>query len=543
MFRRSNPGAFAALLFLVCWLASLPAAHAQLVKIEAGASDLLPSEGGSIAFQGPNYTGYIGAGDISGSFGMGGYLKTTFRSHVITLGDQPVAFDLPTDIFATNHVYPTRGLGITAQEGKANVFLFVGGTALVNGTQFFQSAKADLPAAMLFTDVPISPTLHLYSKNVLSRQRTSIEALDWHPRKWLRGGFAGGLGSNHPYLAATAGIEKNWISLKAAYISASDRFRRITATSIFAAEVDRENILAVIKPSSSLLLNLGHQNLLQPQSPDPAAPFLHATVNQASANLDYHEFRIGAGAFQSTFQKNSTVAENLSVSRKITNRLDVSVNHFRALSGTGPHVSNLSSSIRETISPRLSLLQVINYSQGRTTVLYGGSYLSNRFTLGIDYQTLYLPFRANPFSQGINVSLRLRLFGGLQVNGQTYRSADGRLRYTAFGEGLLAGNFRPARNETEQTFKHLRYLVRGRVLDEKGEPVDGAAVHIGEELIYTNAAGEFFSRRKTASILPMQVLFSEFLNPAPFSLISAPQTVIPALDSAAPEVLVILRRN
>jgi len=528
---------------LACWMSFSPSAAAQLVTVQAGASDLLPSQGGAIHLQGSNYNGYFGAGDLGGAFGLGAYVNTTFHSHLVTLGDQPILFDLPTDLFASSHSYPTRGVGIISREGKANIFVFAGDTALVGGTSFFESAKAKLPLSLAFIDAPISQTLHFYSKNVISRQRTSIQALDWHPRKWLRTGFAGGIGSNQPYLAATVDVETDWLSLKTAYISASDRFRRITAPSIFASEVAGENVLAVIKPSSNFLFTLGHQNLLQPSSPDASAPFLRATVNQAQSTFDLREFRFGAGIFQSSFQGRRSAAEDLSVSRRIMNSLDISLSHFSTLSGSGPHASNFSSSIRETISPRLSLLQVINYSQGRTTVLYGGTYLSNRFTLGVDYQTLYLPFRPNPFSQGISISLRIRLVGGLQVNAQTFRSASGGLRYTAVADTVLTSTFRPAVSDTQTTFKHLRYIVRGRVQDEIGEPIEGAALLIGRELVLTNAAGEFFLRQKTSSTLPLQVRLEEFLNPAPFRVIAYPKMVAPALDGAAAQAIVILRRN
>src|SRR5256714_5851627 len=452
---------------LACSMALVAQANAQLVKVEAGASDLLPSEGGSISFQGPNYTGYLGVGQLGGSFGLGALLKTSYRSHVITMGDQPIGFDLPTDIFGINHFYPTRGVGITAREGKANVFVFAGGTALVRGAPFFQSAHADLPVAMLFTDVPLSPTLHLYSKSVLSRRRTSIQAVDWRARKWLRTGFAGGMGSNQPYFAASADAENHWLSLKASYVAAGDRFSRIAASSVFASEVTRENISAIIKPSASVLFTLGHQNLLQPQSTLANAPFLHATVNQAQSSFEVHEFRLGAGIFQSLFEGRSSSAGDFSASRRITRNLDMSVNYFRMLSGSGALGGNLSTSIRETISPRISLLQVVNYAQGRTTVLYGGNYLSNAFSIGVDYQTLYLPFRANPLSQGINVSLQVRLPGGLQVNAQTFRSPAGQLRYTASGNGVLTSNFRPRVDESQRSFRRLRYVVWGRVQDEK----------------------------------------------------------------------------
>ena len=541
--RRYNSWALAAVVISTCLLGFSVSAAAQLVRVVAGASDVLPSEGGSISFQGPNYTGYMGVGEIDGVFELGTSLKTIIRSHVVTLGDQAVAFDLPTDIFGTNHFYPTRGIGVTAKEGSANVFLFAGGTALTRGTQFFQAARADQPVGMLFTDVPISPTLRFSSRNVISRQRTAIQALEWQPHKWLRSELAAGIGSNQPYLAAAADVETYRVSLKAAHISAGDRFRRITTSSIYATEVDRENIVAVIKPYSGVLLTAGHQNFLQPQSTDPSAAYLHATVNEAQTTFDLRDFRFGAGIFQSTYQNRRNLADDFSVARRITNSLDATVNYIRSLSGTSSHVSNLSASLRETISPRLSVLQVINYSQGRTTVLYGGSYLSNRFTLGVDYQTLYLPFRANPFSQGISVTLRLRLFGSLQVNAQTFRSADGKLRYTASGDTVLSGNFRPAGSDGQNAFKHLRFVVRGRVQDERGNPVEGAAILVGEELVMTNAAGEFLVRRKTAGILPLQVVFAEFLNPASFRIISVPRTAMPGPDGTESEILVILGRN
>src|SRR2546430_13547350 len=143
-----------------------------------------------------------------------------------------------------------------------------------------------MPVGMLFTDVPLSPTLRFSSRNVISRQRTSIQSLDWHPGKWLRSGLAMGIGSNQPYLAATTDVETSRLSLKAAYISAGNRFRRITASSIYASEADRENVVAVIKASSSVLLTLGHQNFLQPLSVDPAAAILHAAGNAVQCSRE-----------------------------------------------------------------------------------------------------------------------------------------------------------------------------------------------------------------------------------------------------------------
>src|ERR1700692_2739677 len=72
--------------------------HAQVITIGGGVSNMVAAEGGSIGFEGPNFSSYLGLGELGGVFGMGTYLKTTVGSEPVTIGDQPIIFDLPTDI-------------------------------------------------------------------------------------------------------------------------------------------------------------------------------------------------------------------------------------------------------------------------------------------------------------------------------------------------------------------------------------------------------------------------------------------------------------
>jgi hypothetical protein len=186
---------------------------------------------------------------------------------------------------------------------------------------------------------------------------------------------------------------------------------------------------------------------------------------------------------------------------------------------------------------------VVNYSQGRANIQFGGSYVVNRFSVNVDYQTLYMPFLANPFSQGISISLRARLFRSMQMNVQTFRSADGHLRFTTSGDTVLTPRFRAVASNGEDAFKHLRYIVRGRVQDQAGRSVEGAALRIGEQLVFTNANGEFFIRRKKAGTLALEVVLTEFSNPAQFHLLSAPPLVKVCTENAAPDVVIVLARK
>src|SRR5262252_3154699 len=83
---------------LACLLAFSYPLSAQFIKVEAGASDMVPTQGGSVSFQGPGYEGYIGAGEMNGAFRLGAYGKTTLGPFGLTAGDQNLAFTLPTDI-------------------------------------------------------------------------------------------------------------------------------------------------------------------------------------------------------------------------------------------------------------------------------------------------------------------------------------------------------------------------------------------------------------------------------------------------------------
>ncbi|HEV2992247.1 MAG TPA: hypothetical protein VG759_27685 [Candidatus Angelobacter sp.] len=528
-----------AAVILVSWLlAGTGALFGQVIKVEAGASDILPSQGGSINIQGENYEGYLGAGDIGGVFRLGSYVKTSFAGYKFTLGDQTTVIGLPTDIFGSQQYFLTRGAAASGQFHGAKVFLFGGATALGVGSQFFQAAQAQVPVGMLFLDIPLSDKLVFYSRNLGSTQQTSIQGLSWHPWKWLTTGVSAGIGGNQPYAATTLSVHQDWLDLRAGYIQAGDRFRRITTPSVFAAEPDRENILVTVKPLSSLVLIGGHENLLQPQT-DLNAPFLRATVDQFQSSYTVAKFRLGAGVFQSRSQSFHNVGEDFSISRSITRNIEAGANYFHTVSGTSGRTSNLSGTVREKITQKLSLLQVVTRSAGNTNVLFGGSYTANRFAVSVDYQTIYLPFLpTNPFQQGLSVSLRMKLFGNFQVSGDTFRSSDGKLRYSAGASTLLVHNFQ--RGGSSETFSFPRYIVRGHVRDEGGAPIEGAALRIGDELVYTNALGEFMVRQKKAGQLLFEVVLPQFQNALPFRVVAAPPTVTAEPEDSAHDVLVVL---
>jgi hypothetical protein len=190
------------------------AVSAQVIQVQAGASDMVPTIGGSVSVLAQGYEGYLGAGVLNGAFQIGTYAKTAFGSKQFTVVDQTLAFNLPTDIFGGSEFLTTRGVG-AAFPGNDHVFLFGGVTTLPAGTPIFQAFQNQTPLALVFIDKPVTRNLHFYSRNIISHHQTWIEGFDWQVHPWLKTAVSAGMGSNKPYLAASLEADRNWYEIKA----------------------------------------------------------------------------------------------------------------------------------------------------------------------------------------------------------------------------------------------------------------------------------------------------------------------------------------
>jgi hypothetical protein len=84
--------------------------------------------------------------------------------------------------------------------------------------------------------------------------------------------------------------------------------------------------------------------------------------------------------------------------------------------------------------------------------------------------------------------------------------------------------------------------VRGVVRDERGQPVEGAALAIGGEVVFTNSAGEFFVRVRSPRRYDLSVRLEEFLFPGRWDVVSAPAQCRAQAEAAAASTEIILRR-
>jgi hypothetical protein len=510
----------------------------QVFQLGAGSSSLFQAHGGSLSFQSPKYEGWVGVGNLDG-FRLGASLKTQLLGSTLTFGDESIPFRLPTDIFDSSHYFLGRGIGVTHIYEGVSLFGFVGASSLGFGTPFFRAAEASRGVGAFFLDAPLTPTLRAFSRNVFSDRQTTINGLEWRPSRGLRTAWAGGVGTNQGYFASSLRFDREWISAKAAYVEAGNQFRRIGVRVPLSSEMDRENILVTLRPKPFLSLSAGRQNFLQPT--DRVGPGIRGTVNQYMASLAAGHFTLNGAIFKSHSPGAANTGTSVSIGRGIAGWLHLRASLFHSRPAHASSVTSFLATLREVISPRLSLLQLVNYSNGQTSVSFGGNFISNRISIGVDYQTVYVPFRTgNQFKQVIALNLRLQPFGNFQLNGGTFVAPDGTVKYTVYGNTYFYRGPLGAASPTAMTL--YKYIVRGKVVDVEGRPVRGAALRIDGDLAFTDSRGDFFVRKRKSKAYRLEVLPDQFLIPGSFQVVSAPTSVRAAPEEKATEITVVVRR-
>jgi hypothetical protein len=508
--------------FLV--LVSLVLSHvqlrAQVIELLGGTSTLYQSTGGTVSVRSGSYTASAGAGTVAGQFVGGAQLVKATEHAKYTLGTDNVPFDLPTDIFQSGHYLTAMGGGMNTKVGNAKLYAFAGATSTSFNSPFFVGARAATPTGILFVTGKVSPEWSASTRVIVSRRMTVLHSFAWDSGTGTQMAFTGGMGSNQLYGAASLSVERRWIDLKAAYYEAGSQFRRADVLTPLTSEPDRENILVTIRPAKSLSFGTGRQNYLTPVS--GTEDNVKSSVNQASVNYEIIGVGLSATLFQSTYGDGGDLAMVCSANRNITSRVHAQVSYLESRPTSSASTNSFVTNVEEIISPRFTISQSINSSNGQNNLGFGGSFLSNFATFSADYQTYYVPARVeSPFEQALILNAEIHLFGRLTLSGGTFVGSDGKLLYTTEAEGEASRQ----PSGSVGAFQHYsmgNLMIRGRVVDVAGQPVVGAALLVDQLEVYSDSNGYFFVRERKPHMHPLTVLVDQFLNGGTYRVVSAP---------------------
>jgi hypothetical protein len=535
---------------------------AQVFRLTGGASSGFQAQGAGLEVRGKNYEAWSGAGFTDGHIIFGSFLKTRFRGYTVKLGDDDVPMTLPIDIFGTQSTLHTNGLSVEKRVGRTAIHAFAGqmGTSFIS--PMFRAASSSGPATViLFTDTLATPHLHLFSRNIFSTAQTSISGFVWKANGSVSCGtgthlsllrtlacelddgytlsFAAGVGSGHLYSSEALSVAREHLDLNLAYVYADDAFQRSLAGTPLQSELDRENITGAVRLSQNTSVAFGHQNYLIPQ---PGQPTLHAQVDRLSGSWKLDGTAMGAALFRSEMLSRTTRGASLWASQTL-GPFDARINYLVSQADTNPSVQSISLTTQEKLTPRISALQVTTFSAGKTSVAFGGSVLTNLLTAGVNYQTLYVPFRPDhPFTQALSVTVNLSFRGNLHLSTATSFTPQGKMIYTLAGSGSY---YRLSGLEAApqlQSFRLQHYVINGQVTTSDGAPIYGAAIRIGKEVLYSDRDGRFFARERKPGRYKVEIVFNEFIANGTYIIVSSPEDVEATKDDSVTGLAIVLAR-
>lgn len=522
-----------------------PCLSAQVFEVNGGASSLYQAQGGTIIARGPSYDASLSGGIVAGKLVGGANFTRMIGKATVVLGDDYIPFVLPTDNFDTSHYLVAVGAGVKGNVQGADIFAFGGAISNSFNSPLFEGVRAESPAGILFMRKPIGPHWSLTSNMIFSTQTTAIEGLQWRPGKSFDAAFAGGMGANQPYGAASLDLHRSRIDVKAAYVAAGSQFHRVAVGAPLTSEPDRENVMVVLRPMRGFTLAGGRNNFLSPIGTTQAS--VRSSVDSLSAGWQWAGTGLNASVYHSTYLGNSNDATAYTAERGLGEWLHGSASYLESRPSNGPRTKTFVSNISEKITPRLNVTQLVSRSQGQTTVSFGGGFLSNPVSITAGYQTFYVPERNSaPFEQALIVDVQLHLFHGLTLHGGSFVAPDGSLRYTADAQAVAVheGRFAPPGfgegNLDRASIGNV--LIRGMVVDKDRHPVAGAALMIDGLLVYTNDDGLYSLRERRPHTHRLRVLAGQFLGGGTYHVVSAPATVSGKAEKEGQETVIIVER-
>ncbi|HJR15247.1 MAG TPA: hypothetical protein VJ808_00215, partial [Gemmatimonadales bacterium] len=518
------------------WLS--PEASAQtVVEVQGGGSSLNGGYGATANFWRTGMDGWIGVGYLDG-LRAGAFLRKSVGKDTLGFGNDALIVRLPTDVFTPGFNMLVQGISYTGGSDRSSYLVFGGASSAGLGAPSFQATSIEEPIGAVFLQHRAAPTVRLTATTLLADRQTVLPGVQWQPLPDLTAGLVAGVGSGRPYAASSVLLRRGGFGLKASYAWNPNRFRRAPVATPNQTEVDRENFTLTYDLSPRFSLGVGRQNYVQ-DSADSRLP-VRATGNTAFAGGVWADTRLTAGIYDSRSQGISNLSSYLAVGREVAAWLDAELFLLQSRPEGLPVTTTPLANLRWRISSRLGLSQQISFHAGRPAVLFGATLMTPIGDFGADYQVVHQPFKPfNPFRSALNLTARLQL-GKYSTSVGTFVQPDGSVDYSASGSTFLYMGSFGGMQPQQLGGRMARYVVRGTVRDEDGNPVEGAAVGIDSDVVFTNSAGQFFHRLGRPGRSMVSILTKEFLLPGQWEVVSAPAEAL-ASSEDGPGIDIILR--
>ncbi|HYG99300.1 MAG TPA: hypothetical protein VD837_09225 [Terriglobales bacterium] len=535
-----------AALVIVLSLVTLVSQHAraQAVWAQGGTSTMMSASGFQLDYRWAPVQGWLGFGFSDGTM-VGGYVETKVRRFDVGFGDRYQPLTLSSDFFDGGRYFAGRGITVTRRGERETVTAFAGATADERSYNFFRAFDIQESTLALFYSRKFSRVSY-NSFTIAQDKATSIHSLQFSPLPNLKASVAGGVGYNSRYASAGGEYETQTLRVAAAYTDAGQGFRRIGGVLTNAPEHVGANLRVRFQPIRQFGFSVAHENLLSPVTLK-GEDALKVSMNSAGVFGSLAGFNLNASASKSSSGALHSRTQTFGASRGITRSISASGMVMR-MALTGGTSTVLVGSVREKISPRLSLNQGISKQGNNNAFTFGGRFISNRITLGIQhdmiYSTLAGGFGRNPYMHMWSVNLNARLFRGVRIHADTMVDPTGRVRYTAWldGIGFSRGQDQISGGPTQPVPSFSKFVVRGMVQDTEGKPVWGISVQVDGQNAFSDSTGRFFLRFRRGERYPVSIVPERSLNTQYYEVAEAPVSALAEPEDLAQPIVIVVRR-
>ncbi|MCC6318224.1 MAG: carboxypeptidase regulatory-like domain-containing protein [Gemmatimonadaceae bacterium] len=514
-------------------------ARSQVFQVQGGGSSLFAGYGGMLNVWGNGYEASLGVGYLDGlRIGVAGRRLIGGRD-TLRAGNDLLPFTFDTDVFGTGGSLFAQGLSIQRRRGRTQSWIFAGASANALAAPYFGAQRAVRAMGWARVRHDVSRALSVSGHAVLTDRQSLFGSARWRPVHGVDGSMTLGVGSNAPYAALGLDVARERLDVRAALVGMGAGFRRASGPMPLQTELEHANALVTWKPADGWAVGVGRQHFRQDSS--FAALPQRASLTQLTTTGRFAGVAFSGGWLRSEADRRSNLSSYFTARRQLTGWLQGETYLLRVWEPRPARSTTPVLLLRETLSPRLSLLQVITHERGRSNISFGGTLASGLNTIGLDYQLAHSPYlTGDPFvhSMGVNARVHVR---GVSLALSSFVTPDGRVHYSAQGNtflyrGMDGGPAAPSGGRIDA------FVASGRVVDTTGAPIEGAALEVGSDVVYTDSQGRFFVRQPTGRDLTLRVLLDDFLAPGKFEVVSAPAALRPSKDGRATPALIVVRK-
>ena len=510
-----------------------------VVEVQAGGTSLYDSYGGSVHFYTSRFTGWLGVGYQDG-FKLGAAIQTSFHQDSLRVGSSVLLEKYATDLFSTGVNVLTQDIRYTWVRKRTIVMAAAGSAAAAYGSQFFQAYSFDDPFGALSARHEASRQVTLGFDGVVASQQSAIGSVAYFPLVNLGLAASGGVGSNAPYGAVALEYRNRYLAVRTSYVGLGDNFRRAALPYPAQTEAYKENIQVDWQPWPQIAVGVARQNYLQ--SATDSTPSISASGNTVYGSVTRFGVRAQAGLYDSHSQGLSNLSTYFALGYSFGQWVDAELYLLQSRPSIGPMTNTPIVSLREHISRRFSLLQQVSFNNGDPTFQFGGDVVTPIGDLSVSYQIVQQPFAPlDPFNSVLSISARLQL-GRYSTSLNTVIQPDGSVNYTATASTFLYLSQFGGMQPNLVSPQIGKFVISGRVVDEQGQPVDGAALDFDGNVAFTNPEGQFLIRLGRPRDYKLTILLSEFLTPGRWEVVSAPSSLQALPEERATSTDVVVRQ-